>query len=238
MAECQACHADCLHKLCARKIPVFSSLNPAELEHLSAIARHRQYPKGGILTRDGETLDSLVILNEGSAKAFKLTPEGREQILYVFSQGDFFGERNLLGSGRMSYTVEALEPLKTCSFSRGDFHGLLQTNPDIAIKIMEELESRIERMERALQTMGVRNLDSRIGSLLLEFSEKYGESVPEGVLIRLPLSREGLANFLGIARETFSRKLNRLETQGVIRSAGQKSILVLDQEALRTAAGA
>lgn len=236
MTNCACCGDDCLHKLCGNKIPVFSSLNREERCHLSSIARHDRYSKGETVVLEGDPMDALVILNAGSAKAYRLTPDGREQILYVFSQGDFFGERNLLGGGGSSFTVEALEPVKTCVFGREDFFTLLRANPDIAVKILQELEKRMERMENALQSMGVRSLDGRIGSLLLDFAEKYGAAAPEGTLLHLPLSREGMASFLGIARETMSRKLGQLEAEGVIRSEG-KNILILDSEALRASAG-
>lgn len=233
----RACCEDCLHKLCANKIPVFSSLSRGEMSYLSSIARHGKYGRGETVVLEGEPLDALVILNEGSAKAYRLTPDGREQILYVFSQGDFFGERNLLGGGETSFTVEALEQVRTCVFGREDFFALLRSNPDIAVIILQELEKRMERMENALQSMGVRSLDGRIGSLLLDFAEKYGTATPEGTLIRPPLSREGMASFLGIARETLSRKLSQLEAEGVLRSAGGKNILILDAKALKASSG-
>ncbi len=237
MTQCPCCSHDCLNKLCTHKIPIFSSLDQEEMDRLASIAHHRQHQKGETILSEGESLNALVILNEGSAKAYKLTPDGREQILYVFTQGDFFGERNLLGGRTSAYTVETLEPSKTCAFGRDEFYDLLRTNPEIAIKIIQELEKRLERMENAMHTMGVRSLDGRVCGLLLDFGEKYGTETPEGTLIRLPLSREGIANFLGIARETVSRKLGQLEADGVIRSMGNKAILLRNSEVLRELAG-
>jgi CRP/FNR family transcriptional regulator len=237
MKEYDCCGEDCLNKLCMHKVPVFSSLNREEMLHISSTARHKKYDKGEIMVSEGDNLNSLIIVNEGSVKAFKITPDGREQILYIFSEGDFFGERNLFGSHKATYTVETLEPVKTCIFTKDDFYKMLHSHPDISVKIIEELEERIVRMESTMQSMGVRNLDGRISGLLLDFAGKYGMEVPEGVLIRLPLSREGIANFLGIARETISRKLGQLETEGIIRSVTNKSILILDYEALKISAG-
>ncbi len=237
MSECCHCGDECLHKLCMHKVPIFSSLDRDDLLHIAPMIRHREYRKGETLFSEGESHDALVIVNEGSVKAFKITPEGREQIFYVFSEGDFFGERNLFGRRKAAYTAETLEPVKTCSFTMDNFHELLHAHPDIAVKIIEELEQRMERMESALQSMGVRSVDSRVSALLLDFAGKYGAKVPEGILIRLPLSREGIANYLGIARETVSRKLGQLESDGVIRSVSNKSLLVLDRDALELSAG-
>jgi CRP/FNR family transcriptional regulator len=116
------------------------------------------------------------------------------------------------------------------------FTQLLQHYPGIAIKIIEELGSRMSRLESAMQSMGVRSVDARISSLLLDFSGKYGKKVPEGILVRLPLSREGMANYLGVARETVSRKLGQLESEGIICSVSNKSLLILKESVLQETA--
>lgn len=235
MADCIRCGA-CGHESCVGKVPVFSSLGGEDLAHVASLIRHRDYQKGEILFSERDPLDSLVIVHSGSVKAYRLTPEGREQILYVFKEGDFFGERNLFGDHPASYTVEALEPVKSCSFNRDSFRALLLANPGIAIQIIEELENRIARMENAIKSIGVRSVDGRISALIFDFADRYGTIVPEGVMIQLPLSREGMASQLGIARETVSRKLGQLESEGMIRSLSNRRILLLNREALAEAA--
>lgn len=236
MADCKCCQARCGLEYCVQKVPVFSSLKSEDLVRVTSLIRHHDYHKGEILFSEKDRLEALVIVHSGSVKAYKITPDGREQILYIFQDGDFFGERNLFGDRTASYTVEAIEPVKTCSFSRESFRALLYEHPDIAIKIIEELEDRIARMENALKSIGVRSVDGRISALLIDFAQRYGTNVPEGVLIRLPLSREGMASQLGIARETVSRKLSQLEIDGVIRSISNKSILLLKLDDLAAAA--
>lgn len=227
----------CTHDLCMHRVPIFSALNSEELSRIAELIHHRDYKKGELIVSEGEKSDSIVIMHEGSAKAFKYTADGREQILYIFSEGDFFGEQNLLSNQTASFFVEALQDVKTCALSKQQFQQLIHRYPEIAIKIIDELGQRMARLENALQSMGVRNVDSRLGSLLLEFKNKYGSNVPEGTLIQLPLSREGIANYLGIARETVSRKLGQLEQDGIIRSVNNKSILILDEESLNAIAG-
>ncbi len=231
--QCGFCHND----LCVKKVPIFSSLSSEEVGKISDLINHREYKKGELLMHDGERSENIVIIHEGSAKAFKYTADGREQILYVFSEGDFFGEQNLLTDRTATYNVEALQPVKTCILSKGQFQKLLYQYPDIAVKIIAELGERMARLENAMQGMGVRNVDNRIGGILLEFAAKYGTLEKEGTLIQLPLSREGIANYLGVARETVSRKLGQLENEGIIRSVNNKSILILDKEALGALAG-
>jgi CRP/FNR family transcriptional regulator, anaerobic regulatory protein len=231
--HCGHCHND----LCMRKVPIFSSLNSEEVQKISELISHQEYKKGEMMLFDGEKSESIIIMHEGSAKAFKYTSDGREQILYVFSEGDFFGEQNLLSDRTATYSVEALQNVRTCKLSKTQFQQLLYRYPDIAVKIIIELGERMERLENAMQGMGVRNVDTRISSILLEFAAKYGNPVSEGIMIHLPLSREGIANYLGVARETVSRKLGQLESEGIIRSINNKSLLILDRDTLVSIAG-
>jgi CRP/FNR family transcriptional regulator len=238
MTMTASCHCGhCQDELCIHKVPIFSSLNEEELEKIADLISHREYKKGEIILTDGEKSEAIVIIHEGSAKAFKYTTDGREQILYVFAEGDFFGEQNLLSDRTATYSVEALQPVKTCMLSKNQFQQLLTQHSDIAIKIISELGDRMARLENAMQGMGVRNVDNRVGGILLEFAAKYGSKVQDGTLIQLPLSREGIANYLGVARETVSRKLGQLESDGVIRSVNNKSILILNHKALSVLAG-
>lgn len=232
------CHCgQCADKLCLQRIPIFSSLSENDLTRVTGLITHHIYKKGETLMLEGDKTDSIVIIHEGSAKAYKNTSEGREQILYVFTTGDFFGEQNLFRNQYMSYSVEALDTIRTCHLSKEDFQELLVKYPEIALKIIDELGSRMSRLENALQTMGVRNVDTRISETLLEFANKYGTKDKFGTIIRLPLSREGMANYLGVARETLSRKFSQLESDGVIKSLNNKEIQILNSNALLTLAG-
>lgn len=227
----------CFDSLCMHKVPIFSSLNHEDIIKLAELITHKTYKKGEFILREGEPCESLVIIQEGSTKAYKYTIDGREQILYVFSEGDFFGEQYLISDQVAAFTVEALEPVTTCMLTKSQFRQLLHGYPDIAVKIIEELGSRMSRLEKALQSIGVRNIDARVSGLLLDYITQYGTEEKEGIVIRLPLSREGMANYLGVARETVSRKLGQLENDNIIRSITNKSILVLDRGELEKIAG-
>ena len=155
----------------------------------------------------------------------------------MFSEGDFFGEEDLFRDGIATYTVEALEDTKVCMLTKSEFRQILIDNPSISIKVISELGERINRLEDALQSSGSRSVDTRISLLLIDFSKRYGEESLEGIKVHLPLSREGLANYLGIARETISRKLGQMENEGIISSINNKTILILDMDTLKLNAG-
>jgi len=223
----------CSHQLCAKRVPIFSALEEKELGQVVDLILRRQYEKGEMILLEGAELDSLIIVNHGMVKAFRYTEEGKEQILYLFSEGDFFGEKNLLSRGEATYNAEALERTHVCMIRNEDFQELLRDYPEISLKIIRELSSRLDRLEGALQSMGTKNAEARLSAVLLEFAGKYGTPHPEGIQFDLPFSREGIANYIGAARETVSRRLNRLQEEGIIDMIGNKKIIIKDKNALK-----
>lgn len=220
------------HQLCTSRVPVFSTLDAKELESITSLIIGKQYSKGELIILEGEKLESLIIINHGRVKAFKDTYDGKEQILYIFSEGDFFGEKNLLTQQNATYSVEALEDTSTCMINKKDFQQLVREYPDIGLKIINELCDRLDRLENTIKNMGTKDVEVRVNAVLLEFIRKYGKNHKKGILIELPLSREGIANYVGIARETVSRKLSHLQDSGIIEVVGNKKIIILDKDAL------
>jgi CRP/FNR family transcriptional regulator len=232
--EYSSCNCEhCQHRICVQKVPIFSALDAEEVGRILNLIVRKRYSKGELVYLEGSRLESLIIINSGLIKAFKDTHDGKEQILYIFSAGDFFGEKNLLTKQEATYNVEVLEETHVCMINRADFQKLLREFPDISSKIIGELCTRLERLETTIQNMGTKNIDARVSAVLLEFSKKYGKKHPRGILIELPLSREGIANYIGGARETISRRMGHLQNEGIIELIGNKRVIILDKEALQ-----
>lgn len=226
------CCEKCEHKLCTRRVPIFQELNGEELGKVADLIIRRRYAKGEMIILNDQYLDSLLIVNQGQVKAFRYTQEGKEQILYLFSEGDFLGEKNLLKKQKITYNVEALAETHICMIPSVSFKKLLRDFPDISLKIIEQLCNRIDRLEGAIQNMGTKNVETRVNSVLLEFAGKYGHKHAKGTLVELPLSREGIANYIGVTRETVSRKMSYLQEEGIIEMIGNKKVLIRNEKAL------
>lgn len=223
---------NCLKELCVHKVPLFSALEHEDFEEIAERMICRKYEKGEIILTQDSKPHGITIIRKGSAKAFRIAPDGQEKILYLFSKNDFFGEQFLFGDVRVNYHVQALQKVETCSFSREHFQQMILTHPLLAQHCIEELGRRVIALEQMVQEAGNLKTEDRIALLLLEFNRKYGVMSEQGPLVTLPLSREGIANYLGIARETLSRKLNQLEEAGIIRSVGNKRILLSQPQVL------
>ncbi|MBN2861295.1 MAG: Crp/Fnr family transcriptional regulator [Sphaerochaetaceae bacterium] len=221
---CSLCRGD----QCIRNVPLFASLEPQFIHALAEQMEHTVFHKGELLVREGEKGQWFTVIREGSAKAYRTTGDGREQILYIFPTNDYFGARFLFTDEKVPYSVQALEETRVCMLSKSQFSRLLSEHSTIAMEIIEAMAKRMSRLESVLQSMGGRNADVRVASLLVDFKDSYG-TVRDGYpLISLPLSREGLANYLGLARETLSRKLSQLEEEGIIEAVGNHQVRILD----------
>lgn len=232
--NCKHC-GRCGHTGCVHKVPIFSVLDLAEQESIYGLIEQKSYLKGQFILMEGGNPEGLMIVNTGRVKVLHYTPEGREQILYVLSEGDFFGERYLYRSGISAYYVEALENTELCVIRSREFMKFLGDHPKIAIKMIEELGRRMERLEDALQNIGVKSVESRVTSALVDFASRYGKPENNGILLELPLSREGIANYIGTARETVSRKLGLLQVEGLIVIVGNKKLFIPDLKKLENA---
>lgn len=223
---------ECLQELCMHMVPLFASLSHDELKSMADHMVCCTYEKGERLLTQGDVPQSFTVILEGRAKVYTVTPDGREKILTILSANDYFGELHLFGMKQAAYSVEALQYVKAWSFSRHHFRELLTAYPKMAIRLVEELGNRVIQLENVLQSSMNGRVDARIAALLLEFSQKYTVYGPDGPEISLPLSREGMANYLAIARETMSRKLKQMEAGGLISSSGNKRMRILKPEQL------
>ena len=222
----------CKTKPCASKVSIFSNLNQEELLEIIKMTGHKSYAKGETIFLEDTNAETLYLVNEGKVKLFKYTKDGKEQILHILSEGDFFGELNLLKQGKYSFNAETMSSTKLCTLTNARMRNLILGNPEIGLKILENVSERLSRLESLAQSLATNDVESRIASLLVDFKNKYGRKTPKGTEIVLPLNREEMSNYTGVARETISRKLKKLEEEGIIKLIGTKKVIILEEELL------
>lgn len=226
---CGRCH----HNICASKVPIFSALSQEELKKIVAMTGHKSYKKGEALCHEGEESDTLFIINEGKVKLSKITKDGKEQIMHILSDGDFFGELNLFSeSATYNFDAYAISNVKICTLTQNDMKKIIMSNPEISLKILKEVTRRLTEIENLAQNLATNDAEVRIANMLVEFSEKYGVKDKEGIKINLPVNREEMANYCGVTRETISRKLKKFEELKLIELIGNKIIIIKNKDAL------
>lgn len=221
-------HCCCNHKYCAKKVSLFTSLSDKDLNKVVNLITKKSFGKGDIIFSEGEIFDKLFILNTGSIKVYKYTKDGKEQILYILKEGEFLGDLNLLKKDIFKFNATALEATNMCIIHKDNFDTLIKTNPEISLKVLEYARDRIASLENLVQTLTTKDVEVRLASLLLNFSKTFGLKTDKGIEITLPLTREDMANFIGVTRETISRKLSYFQSQNIVELFENRIILIKD----------
>lgn len=220
---------------CPKKVPIFQSLSNEEILKVSKMTNHIQFQKGQMLIHEGEKSDTLYIINKGKVKLSKYTANGKEQILYIMTAGDLFGELNLFNEDEVSnFTAFAIESTEICQLTKRDLDQIMLENPEIPIKLLTSLTKRLAHTENLAQNLATKDPEVRIIHMILEFCQRFGTKVNSGTLIRLPITREEIASYVGVTRETISRKLSKFEELGLITISGNKQIIVQNKLALKS----
>ncbi|GGF94765.1 Crp/Fnr family transcriptional regulator [Paenibacillus albidus] len=218
---------------CARKVPIFTSLSDEDLAKVSAMIRHRKYEKGEALILEEQPSDTLYIIKNGHVKLLKMTPQGKEQILHILSTGDFFGELNIFNSDELSnFSAYALKTTHICMLTKDDMELLIRNNPDISLKLLKTVTKRLAHTEKLAQSLATKDPEIRIAYMIMEMGHKYGKPVKERIKVELPLSREEMANYVGVTRETISRKFSKFERLGIIEIKGTREITIQNMQLL------
>ncbi|MBI3811578.1 MAG: Crp/Fnr family transcriptional regulator [Nitrospirae bacterium] len=218
-----------------QKIPLFADLEAAEIDLLYRLVKTRAYSKGAIILQEDDPGEAMFMIVSGRAKVVHLSEDGREIILDMLGQGDFFGEMALLDQEPRSAHVTAVEPTELLVLERSAFLNQVEREPKIAIKMLIELSRRLRRADEKIQDLVLLDVYGRVARMLLRLARLHGKPLEDGFIItRLPTHHE-LADMVGASRETVSRVLADLTRRGVVRNSGRMLIIEKGEEMLRRA---
>ncbi|MGF1637886.1 MAG: Crp/Fnr family transcriptional regulator [Cyclobacteriaceae bacterium] len=206
-------------------------LSKEELELISLHKTCIRYKKGQTLFYEGTRPMGLFCINSGKVKVFKISSDGKEQILNLNKTGDFLGYRALISEEFYNASATVLEEGAICYIPKTDFINILNANPQFFSKMMKRICHELGVMEEKLVTIAQKSVRERLAATLLMLKETYGMEGEDSDLIDIALSREDLANIIGTATETVIRLLSDFKNQQLISLQGKK-IKVLNPKAL------
>lgn len=214
------------------RLPLFRGLPGNQLKELARIAVDKPCRKGDILFSDGDEAAGFYTVISGRVKIYKVSPDGKEQILHIFEQGEFFGEVPMFAGGKYPAQAEVLDSGHVLLFPRNEFVRLLTGDTTLALNMLAVLSERLRRFTRLIDDLSLKDVPGRLSAYLLYLDEKSGS---EG--LELDITKGQLASLLGTIPETLSRILGRMSHRNLIRMEG-RSIVILDRESLeRIASG-
>lgn len=212
-----------------RRVALFESLDDEELGEVSAMFRERHYRKNDIIFFEEDTGNYMYVVKEGRVKVSRLLPNGKEMILAFREQGEYFGEMSLLDGGTSAATVTAVIPTTILFTTQRDFQKLL-AKPTINMALLRMLCTRCREAWSQIEVLTFHNADARIRTALYHLSQKKGVHTKEGTRINLKLTHKELADMTGISRETATRVLSTLQSDGTLRVQSRHFVLADPEE--------
>lgn len=216
------------------QVPLFADFGEEALARLAARSVVRTHGPGHVLFAAGGQCTGLYIVVTGKVRIYRLSPEGREQVLHLEGPGRPVGELPLVDGG--TYPASAVTEVESqlLFVPRAEFEALYRESPDVAQAVIQGLGKRMRHLVQVIETLAFRDVAARLASFLAAYAEEHGRKTPKGTEITLDRTHEELSVELGTARESVSRALKQLQQKGLIESIARKRMLIPDVARLRT----
>lgn len=209
-----------------------------ELALLEDIKYYRSFSAGQPVMWAGDHMDFVASVVSGVATLTQTMEDGRTQMVGLLLPSDFVGRP---GRGAAAYTVTATTDLTMCCFRRKPFEQMISTTPHIAHRLLEMTLDELDAAREWMLVLGRKTAREKIASLLSIVARRdalLGSAAPGRELVfDLPLTREAMADYLGLTLETVSRQMSALKRDGVIKLSGKRKVTIPDMDQLMTEAG-
>ena len=209
------------------EIPLFNGLPDNQLDAIREIAVEKLFNKDEIIFSEGDEGQGFFVIAEGRVKIYKVSTEGKEQILHIFGPGQPFGEVPVFAGQKFPANAQAIEKIKTLFFQRTAFVHLISDNPSLALNMLAVLSRKLRQFTVQIENLSLKEIPARLASYLIYLADEHGDEE----IVELTISKGQLASLLGTIPETLSRIFAKLSGQHLIRVDG-RTITLLDRDGL------
>lgn len=217
----------------ARAYSVCNAIDVRDLDRLASAAVQLTIEPGRCFIEEGDPAEHFFNVTAGTAKLFKLLPDGRRQITGFAGPGHFLG---LAVSSSYSFSAEAVEPMRICRFSRPKLRALLDDFPAMEKKLLEVASNELVAAQEQMLLLGRKTARERLASFLIGRTEVpthcLGHKGGSAETVMLPMTRSDIADYLGLTIETVSRTLTKLKADGLIEIPSTETVVIRRHAAL------
>jgi len=216
-----------------RKVPLFDTLDDDALEAISERVRRRRFRTGDIIFHKDDPGSTLHMLESGQVKVFVPTEDGKDMILAKLGPEQFFGELSLLDNKPRSASAQAADETVTLSLERADLFAFLREQPEIALRLLEVVATRLRQTDALLEDLAFLDIDGRLAKRLIQLGKTFGIPSPSGVTIDLRLTQEEIAGMIGATRESVAKRLGYYRRRGLISITNHRITILKPAELAR-----
>ncbi len=212
-----------------RIVPIFTDLEDEVFKKIVDIGLERKYTKNSIVFLEEEIGAILFIILNGRVKVVRTDDNGKEVILSILGQGDFFGEMALLDDLPRSATVVALDKSELFIIHRRDFLDLIERTPKVATALLRELTLRLRKSNEQIENLSLKDAVGRVATVILQLADEVGKIRKGAVVIEDFPVQQDLANMAGTSRETISRTIHQFMHNNYVEQKGN-TLIIKDYE--------
>jgi CRP/FNR family transcriptional regulator len=203
--------------------PLFQNLPEEDLKKIRRIARDQFFNKGQTVFSEGDDGNGFYVVAAGKVKIYKVSLEGKEQILHIYGPGNPFGEVPVFSGEQFPANAQTLLKSHLLFFPRTAFIELIAKNPSLCLNMLAVLSMRLRQFTLQVENLSLKEVPGRLASYLLYLAQEQDEATT----VSLPISKGQLASLLGTIPETLSRILTKMNKRGLIEVSGG-NITLLD----------
>ena len=202
---------------CISRLELFSQL-PSDLkESLVNISTHRKlYPKGSFIDQPGADQLAMYVIDQGLAKVYTTSIDGKDKILYLLKSGEIAGQKNLFRQDKINSYIQAVEDTWVCSIKYHDFQQLLEQSQSLSLAMLNNFGSQLTEIEQNSARRDLLDAKERLLAYLTDIAAEKGTNQ-----FHLPLKKKELASLLGVTAETLSRQFKSLADEGKLEYANR-----------------
>lgn len=214
-----------------RECALFSGLPARDVDRVACVGFSKRYGKGEVIFTEGSRAEGFYLVASGRVKVYKLSSEGKEQILHMFSSCDTVAEAALFADSCYPAFAESLSESELLYFPRDDFLRLVRRNPQLGLNVIANLCRLLRQFVNLIEELSLKEVSARVAKHLMDLAIRNGVQGKDGAEVRLDVTKSQLASNLGTVSETLSRTLRKLKSQRIIDVKGSL-ITILDCKAL------
>ena len=233
MNSAQVVNSENLHIRCALcKIRSYSfcrCLHDDELKVFQEISTEKKYENNRNIFLQQDKSVNLFNITEGNVKIYQLLNDGRIQIIGFLYPGDFFGSYK---NGKYNYSADAIGNVRVCAFDQEKLDKYIEKNMTLAKELLHLTSHELTLAQDRISVLGKFSATERLAKFIFNISEQRKRIGWKNNPISLPMTRQDIADYLGLTIETVSREFSKLKTSNIIKILNSKQIFISDFEKL------
>lgn len=212
------------------RIDLFRGLPEQVREALAGRSRVHDIERSEFLFIAGQPAHSLYALVQGHVKVVREMSDGQEVILRLLQPGEIIGPATCCGEEVHSTSAITLSPATVLLTPANDVHRMAHDHPEFALALVHDIGERLREADDRIAELQAERAERRVARALLRLASKAGKRSEQGIEVRIPLSRQNLAEYSGTTLTTVSRILSSWDREGLIVAGRQRVTIINTRE--------